>query len=273
MPSLFQIAERLDRRGLRRPIAAAASTVMKLRGDDRRFGVDRHGRWVNAQPDATFVSPDVHTARYPQVEAVVLDYWCQFYRPQAGDIIVDVGAGIGEDAVVFGKLVGPSGRVIAVEAHPGTFAALQATVRATGLDNVLPLQRAIADRSGTLRIGNSEDHLGNSVISGNAEGVSVQAQSLDELGAELALPRIDLLKMNIEGAERLAVKGMKAIAPSVRQVAISCHDFIADRGGGNEFRTLHEVRQTLEDLGFTVRRRDHAPNDWTRDTLFGSRSG
>ena len=175
MPSVFQLAEKLDRTGLRRPIAAVASTMMKLRADERRFEVDELGRWVNRLPEATFVSPDIHTAHYAQVEAMVLDYWCAFYRPSEGDMVVDVGAGIGEDAVVFGKLTGSAGRVIAIEAHPGTFAALRATVGRSGLTNVTPVQRAISEEDGVLRIGDSAAHLGNSVISGNADGVEVRA--------------------------------------------------------------------------------------------------
>lgn len=273
MPSLFQLARRLDGQRSRRAIAAAASLAMRLRGDPRRFAVDGAGRWINRQPEATIVSPDLHTALYGQLEATVLDYWCPFYSPQPGDTIVDVGAGVGEDAVVLGRLVGPEGRVVAIEAHPGTFAALQATVAGSGLSNVLPLQRAIAERAGTLRIGDGDAHLANSIVAGNATGVEVQAQSLDELAAELGLASIDLLKMNIEGAERLAVQGMALIAPRVRNVAISCHDFVADRGGGEEFRTLEQVRRELERLGFTLRRRADARTEWTRDVLFGSRGG
>ena len=156
MHSLFKLAEDLDRKGLRRPIAAAASAVMKLRGDERRFEVDALGRWVNRLPEATFVSPDMHTAHYAQVEAMVFDYWCEFYRPKAGDVVVDVGAGIGEDSVVFGKLVGSGGRTVAIEAHPATFSALEATVGRSGLTNVVPVQRAIADKDGLLRIGDSD---------------------------------------------------------------------------------------------------------------------
>ena len=41
----------------------------------------------------------------------VQDYWFHAYKPESGDIIVDIGAGRGEDVFVFSKAVGPSGRV------------------------------------------------------------------------------------------------------------------------------------------------------------------
>lgn len=246
---------------------------MRLKGDRRRFEVDRQGRWVNRQPEATIVGPELHTSTFAQVEEMVLDYWCSFYRPGPGDVVVDVGAGIGEDAVVFSRIVGDTGQVIAIEAHPATCSMLEATVRESGLANVRPLQLAIADQDGSLFIGDDDHHLANSVIARNQGGVEVKAQSLDSLAAELGLGRIDFLKMNIEGAERLAVLGMERIAPQVRNVAISCHDFIADGGGGDEFRTREEVTATLRKLGFETRRRDDSAHPWTRDVVFGARPG
>lgn len=271
MPSLFEIASGLDRRGFRGLAARAGSAMMRLRGDSRRFETDSHGRWLNRQPEATFVGPDLHTATYGQVEQTVLDSWCVFYTPGPGDVVVDVGAGIGEDIVIFSRQVGEKGRVIAIEAHPEIFAMLESTVRESGLRNVVAIQRAISDREGSLTIGNSSQHLANSVVAGNTEGLPVRAQSLDSLAEELGLERIDLLKMNIEGAERMAVLGMERIAPRVRNVAISCHDFVADGGADDTFRTREEVTRSLDRLGFETCRRADAIHPWSRDVVFGTR--
>src|SRR5258707_6922154 len=50
-----------------------------------------------------------------------LDFWFGNYQPNPGDVIVDIGAGRGEDVLPFAREVGPAGKVIAVEAHPATF--------------------------------------------------------------------------------------------------------------------------------------------------------
>ena len=243
---------------------------MKWRGDNRRFGVDRDGHWLNIQPEATFVSPDIYTPFYAQVEGSVIDYWCTFDRPQSGDTIIDVGAGIGEDALVFSKLVGPSGRVIAIEAHPNTFACLKGTIERSGLTNVVAVQCAIADREGTLTMSDDSEHLANSMLK-TGGGVEVPAKTLDALLVELGIDQVDLLKMNIEGAERPAMAGMTGSAPRIRTVAISCHDLVADAGGGDEFRTRDFVRPALEAMGYVVRQRAEAAHPWLRDTLFGTR--
>lgn len=244
---------------------------MRLRGDARRFGVDDAGHWLNIQPEATFVGPDVHTSHVAQLTDIVMNYWCPFDRPKPGDTIIDVGAGIGEDAVVFSKLVGPTGRVIAIEAHPGTFACLQGTIARSGLSNVVAVQCAIADREGVLTMSDDSAHLANSMLK-SGDGVDVPAKTLDALLGELGIETVALLKMNIEGAERPAMAGMTASAPHIRNAAISCHDFVADAGGGDEFRTREFVRPAMEAMGFEVRQRVEVAHPWERDTLYGTRA-
>src|SRR3954471_11158565 len=205
----------IDGRGLRRASARFASLVYgAARGGRQSFTVDRDGHWVNRQPEATIVSPTVHTTSYAAFRRWVIDNWCWGYLPQAGDTVIDVGAGVGEEAVIFSRLVGPTGRVISIEAHPETFACLEQTVRLSRLGNVTPLQVALSDRDGTANIASGDSHLTSSVVKGG-RGIEVAARSLDSIAAELRLREIALLKMNIEGAERLAVKGMHSAAPRV----------------------------------------------------------
>lgn len=270
MSDLHSLARALDRRPTRKLIAWGASRALALRGDTRRFSVDAAGRWVNQQPQATFVSPDIFTSFLSQVEAKALDAWCHDYTPAEGDVVVDLGAGFGDEVVVFSNLVGPSGRVIAVEAHPGTFGCLAETVRRSGCTNVSVMQCAIGERNGTLRISDLAAHVANSVTT-EGRSIDVPARSLDSLAAELGIERIDLLKINIEGAERDVMKGMAGIAPLTRNIVIECHDFVADAGGGDWFRTKANVTAALEAFGFSVRSRPNAPAACLRDTITASR--
>jgi len=264
-----QIGQALDAAGLRGLVAAAASGVYGLRSGGRRsFSVDAAGRWVNRQPEATIVSPTIHTAGFGAFQAWVLDNWAWQYRPKAGDTVIDVGAGVGEEAVIFSKMTAPGGRVISIEAHPDTFACLQQTVAQSRLEGVTPLLCAVTEQDGTALIAERENHLSNSIVTGRG-GQELPARSLDSLADELGLGEVALLKMNIEGAERMAVRGMTELARRTRHVAISCHDFISDDGGGEEFRTFHEVRSALEAQGFEITTRHDHPNPWTRYYLYG----
>ncbi len=243
---------------------------MALKGDQRRFGVDRAGNWINRQPEGTFVGTDLHTAHFGQVRAAVESYWFHDYTPGENDVVIDVGAGIGEDAVVLSRMVGPGGLVHAIEAHPGTYACLESTVKQSKLRNVETHLLAIAKTDGTVTISDDAHHLANSIV-GSGDGIAVAAQSLDHFIELHRIEKVDLLKMNIEGAERGAMLGLDREASKVRNLAISCHDFITAQGGGQHYQTKAAVRQRLIELGFTVTERTDASTPWEADVLMGRR--
>ena len=207
----------IDRIGLRRVSASVASLVYGAATVGRQsFSIDADGRWRNHEPEATIASPTVHTTSYAAFRDWVIDNWCWAYRPLPGDTVVDVGAGIGEEAVVFSHLVGPTGHVISIEAHPETFACLKETVRLSKLTNVTPLQIAVGERDGATMIASGKTHLTSSVVRGGA-GIKVPLRSLDSLACELGLRDIALLKMNIEGASdsRLRGCGRRVRSPAI----------------------------------------------------------
>lgn len=270
MPSAYQTALMLQKIIPRRWLAGVANRVMSAKGDRRRFAVDRAGNWVNSQPEGTFVGPDLHTAHYKQVEQAISSYWFQGYTPAEGDVVIDVGAGIGEDAVVLSHLVGPRGHVDAIEAHPATFECLRSTVQRSRLANVAVHQKAIMRENGTVSISNDSNHLANSIVN-QGTGLKVEGLSLDIFIDQSGHSRIDLLKMNIEGAERDALLGLEKYAPIVHHLAVSCHDFVADAGGGDNLRTKDAVRRRLVELGYTVTDRIDPATPWEADALFANR--
>ena len=265
MGRLFQVAEQLDRIGLRRPVARLATLAYPA----SRFSVDGAGRWVNAQAEATFVSPALHTARYQALHDWVLDNWLWGHRLKPGDTVIDAGAGIGEETVVFSKMVGDTGRVISIEAHPDTFACLERSVRLSGLGNVTTVQCAVADEDGELSISTADCHVASSIVEDG--GICVPARSLDSLAEELGLGAVAFVKMNIEGAERPAMRGMAQLFDRMEAACVSCHDFLADLGGSDAFRTKAEVRAALESAGFAIRTRADHPQCWVRDYLYARR--
>lgn len=217
------------------------------------------------------MGPDLHTAHYDQVRETIANYWFYEYTPASGDVVIDVGAGIGEDAMILSHLVGLNGRVHAIEAHAGTYACLQSTVRLSQLSNVQTHKLAIAEANGTVTISDNANHLSNSVMKDEG-GLRIEAQSLEYFIEHCGHPAIDLLKMNIEGAERGAILGLTHQAANVRHMAISCHDFVADEGGGQHFRTKDAVRKRLIDLGFVVSERSDAQTPWEANVLFARRA-
>jgi FkbM family methyltransferase len=258
--------DRLYAAGFRSPVALFANAACAWKaGNGRNFSVDAEGDWVNRQKLATFVSRTIHAARYTDVRRLALDYWCHSYTPGEGDTVFDIGAGTGDEAVIFSHLVGSTGRVFSIEAQPRTFTVLEKTIAASGLANVTPLHLALADKDGTLRISSDQHHLANTVIDGDGD-VEVPARALETLCSELGIERIDFLKMNIEGAERFAVKGFGRVA--ISHLAIACHDFIADGGGGNLFRSKADVLGYLQSAGYKVSFQPDSAFPWIRDTIY-----
>jgi FkbM family methyltransferase len=187
------------------------------------------------------------------------DYWFYLYKPSRGDTIVDAGAGRGEDVLALSRAVGEAGRVIAIEPHPVSFQVLRKFCEWNRLSNVTALNYACIDRPTQLQIETLPVWESNFVREGAAGAASqaVDGVTLDSLltGVE----RIDFLKMNIEGAESSALPGCREMLQRTRYVCIAAHDFRADRGEGEDFRTLAFVRRFLTDAGFTIVTRDTDP--------------
>ncbi len=213
-----------------------------------------------------------HIDNLPQrVELLEKDHagWCHLYHPKPGDIIVDAGAEIGSDTLLFARAVGASGRVIAIEAHPRTFSRLVATLRANRLTNATAIHAAIADKGGELRI-TTDEGMESNFLTEDGEGSLVRADTLDNLLREFQFPRIDLLKMNIEGAEQLAIRGMDETIARTKHVVIACHDFLATQKDKDWFRTREAVRSYLEGHHFEVVQRTDVPA-YAADHLHGRR--
>jgi FkbM family methyltransferase len=186
------------------------------------------------------------------------DYWFHLYKPQPGDTIVDIGAGRGEDVFAFSRAVGPSGRVWAIEPHPVSFAALRKLCELNRLPNVTALNFACMERPGELQIETLPVWESNYVRAGEPSPAShpVEGVRFDDLAAAQGIGRIDFLKMNIEGAERVALPGCAASLALTRFVCVAAHDFRAARGEGDAFRTFDFVKQFLAGAGFQIVTRD-----------------
>jgi FkbM family methyltransferase len=186
------------------------------------------------------------------------DYWFHLYKPRAGDTIVDIGAGRGEDVFAFSGAVGPAGRVWAIEPHPVSFEVLRRLCGLNHLANVTPLNCACMDRAQELQMETLPVWESNYVREGDPSPTSYPVKSVrfDDLAAEHAMERIDFLKMNIEGAERWALPGCERALARARFVCIAAHDFRAARGEGDQFRTLDFVKEFLTGAGFAIAIRD-----------------
>jgi FkbM family methyltransferase len=168
------------------------------------------GYYVPDGPHFEYYEPSVLDWKneIPTFFADATDFWFVGYSPKPGDVILDIGAGRGEDVIPFAEAVGPEGRVYAAEAHPASFNHLKRFCELNGFLNVIPSHAAIMDEPGIVWIGDDENWAC-SCIRSDGSGTPVQAITVDGLCREYDIRRIDFLKMNIEGAKRSALLGME----------------------------------------------------------------
>jgi FkbM family methyltransferase len=139
-----------------------------------------------------------------------------------GDTVVDVGAHIGYYTLLFAKLVGEEGRVLAFEPHPDNFALLQRNVEANGYTNVYLAQKAVAEHTGQSYLYLAEVNLGDHRIydAGNGrKAMPIETVCLDDYlqGYEA---QIRFIKLDIQGAEVAALAGMSSILNRNRDLKI-----------------------------------------------------
>ncbi|MES2979234.1 MAG: FkbM family methyltransferase [Pseudomonadota bacterium] len=226
----------------------------------------KDGLVVNRQANLTFCSFEPNSTTATDIERLALDNWVGGLELERGAVVVDVGAGIGEDALVFSRLVGTSGKVFAVEAHPRTYQCLEATIRCNRnlTRNITPVNLALSSYCGLAKMASGESYLSNALAS---EGVAVRVSTLNAFFDQYQISRVDLLKVNIEGAEWPLLE--QADLSRVVNISISCHDFI---DGVEEMQTYDRVRAKVLAAGFSLLpRRQHA-NPWIKFLLYGYRA-
>jgi FkbM family methyltransferase len=125
-----------------------------------------------------------------------------------GGVLVDVGANIGALSVPGARLVAPGGAVLAIEASSRLFRYLQHNTGAC--PGVRCVNRAAADVAGPLPFYEAPPEkfgMGSLGPQFDRPPTMVTAARLDDLLAEACLDRVDVLKMDVEGAEGLVVAG------------------------------------------------------------------
>lgn len=129
-----------------------------------------------------------------------------------GMTVVDIGANIGYYTLLAARLVGPQGKVYAFEPSQENFALLSRNVEANGYKNVVLVPKAVCERSGTARLRLDRESSGNHSLSGiRGEGASAEVEtvSLDDFFSSVH-ERIDVIKIDAEGAEVAILQGMLA---------------------------------------------------------------
>lgn len=172
-----------------------------------------YDRWNEFQIDINGF--DTHIKKHIYFQGYFEWAETQFVRTclRKGQTFVDVGANIGWHSLVAANRVGPSGRVIAFEPVQRTFAELESNIRLNRLSHVTLNPLALSDSDGTIAIyGNKEGDSGGNTMFGGADRVlleQIKTRRGDDVLSELSVDVIDLLKVDVEGAEMHVLRGLE----------------------------------------------------------------
>jgi len=129
-------------------------------------------------------------------------------RLRSGDLIVDCGANVGVFCLYAARVVGPRGRVIAIEPEPNNLHILERNIRLNNLTwcHIVPV--GLWDRRGTADLFSGPDSGSHTMIEKNTSSVRVPVDTLPNILDNLGIGAVKFIKMDIEGAEIRAIAGM-----------------------------------------------------------------
>jgi len=180
-----------------------------------------------------------------------------------GATVADVGANWGYFTLVCAYRVGPTGRVLALEPHPRLVSMLGENVTANRLPQVDVIRAAAGAAPGTMAFVGFDERGGNSGVSRAVRGTEradfeSPVAALDTLLDERGVGRVDLVKLDIEGGENAALRGMsRGLADRrYRFVLLECHPQELAHAGAS----VDECLSSLVRAGYRGWRIDHSPS-------------
>jgi len=128
-----------------------------------------------------------------------------------GMVVCDIGANIGYYSLVAAPIVGPGGRVYAFEPMPPQFSVLRANLQRNGFSWAEAHQLALSDHAGSAILSlDDPNNTGSATLHPVSKGVhteAVRCERLDDFFRSAPPPRLDLIKIDVEGAEIHVLEG------------------------------------------------------------------
>ena len=217
---------------LRSGLAPMIRPILEGVGPVRRIGlwmlarrhpdqVEVDGRIFRVNPRDFGVTLELHsTGTYePFTRGLCLDALAP------GMVFLDIGAHVGLYTLPAADRVGPEGQVVAFEPHPSNRNLLLENLERNKIGNVTVVPAAVSDTTGQLELQvspfNTGDHRLYRRDGGRTKTVTVEVVSIDDWLETSGIEKVDMIKMDVQGAEANVIKGMHRTLesnPSVQMI-------------------------------------------------------
>jgi FkbM family methyltransferase len=172
-----------------------------------------------------------------------------------GMTVIDIGANIGYYTVIAASRVGASGKVIAFEPAPENYAFLKETIAANSFSQVAAYPLAVADKEGELQLNLYDSNKGKhslvkdaSTAKGFNSSVTVKTVALDNFLRKEHIDRVDVVKMDIEGAESIALQGMNESLSNAKMLFLEFTPSAIQKAGHDPDEVLRLLREKSFDI-------------------------
>ncbi|MCW3160905.1 FkbM family methyltransferase [Chryseobacterium oryctis] len=136
------------------------------------------------------------------------------------DVFIDIGGNIGLFSLNASTIIGDKGKVYSFEAFKPNFIQFQNHISINNFQNIHLEHLAVADKKGFIEILYNDDYnnvgMASSYLENYTSKEKVESTSLDEYVSEKQILKIDLIKIDIEGGEYSALKGMSSVLENLR---------------------------------------------------------
>ena len=168
-----------------------------------------------------------------------------------GMTVVDIGAHFGYYTLLAARAVGIKGKVFCFEPEPSNYALLLKNIEENNYNNVVPIQKAVTNTTGSIKLFIAKDPSGHSIACDNPlqKAIDIDSITLDDFFRGREYP-IDVIKVDVEGAEMTILQGMRNIIAKNRQLNI-----FTEFNPGALTRTGYSPKEyfrLLTDYGFQI---------------------
>ena len=182
-----------------------------------RFALERHSDF------ASFYQVFIENS-YPHLLKLIAD----------GDVVIDAGANIGIFTALASFMVGDSGMVLVVEPDPENVVVLRKNILINNLKNTILVEKALFQKSDETMDLISNGTMSKIISGHNSDSTmefnrySVKSITLDDLMTDLDITPT-VLKMDIEGAEKFALKEASRTLKTLRYLEAEIHDYESEQ--------------------------------------------